>query len=191
VAHAEIKKHAILSDLLPDTDWKNDGYYAYQGGLTTSPCTDDVNWIILKAKGKISANQVTKLRQLRDDDDDKIKQNWREIVDNPNPVFGCFDDTDSPTENPTELPSVQPSDDPTENPSVMPTEMPSEDPTMDPSYDPTGIPTDTPEDASSDSSSSSSSDRLARRIDSSRQGNRVWWSHHEGRRNKNKHKAVD
>merc|ERR1712048_1439215 len=69
----QISNEQIFKHLLP-RNWRENGYYAYQGGLTTSPCTDDVNWVILNQKAKISERQLARLRMLRNKDEEEIHQ---------------------------------------------------------------------------------------------------------------------
>jgi len=89
-----LSNEKILRHILPN-GWRTGGYYAYQGGLTTTPCTDDVNWIVLNTKASISANQLAWLRALENPHTgEEITANFREIVQNPNPVYSCVDDED-------------------------------------------------------------------------------------------------
>jgi carbonic anhydrase len=48
------------SDLLP----KDKKYYHYYGSLTTPPCSEGVNWIVLKASVEVSEEQIQKLQTL-------------------------------------------------------------------------------------------------------------------------------
>lgn len=48
------------ADLLP----ANRGYYRYDGSLTTPPCTEGVNWLLLKTPIQISVQQLQAFRQL-------------------------------------------------------------------------------------------------------------------------------
>lgn len=43
-----------ISQLLPS----NKAYYNYSGSLTTPPCSEGVNWMVLQAQGSVSENQV-------------------------------------------------------------------------------------------------------------------------------------
>eukprot|EP01083_Nonionella_stella_P318949 1168183_1 len=81
----------ILPDIVP-RGAKNGGYYAYQGSLTTPPCTDDVDWIVLKTRGSVSERQLEQFRTLLDEDGEEIKRNWRYIQDNSNEVMDCDED---------------------------------------------------------------------------------------------------
>merc|ERR1711971_910006 len=87
----EVCEHQLLQFLLP-TGWQTGGYFAYQGGLTTTPCTDDVNWILLNTKAAISSNQLEQLRALKHPfTGEEITANFREIVENDKPVYTCMD----------------------------------------------------------------------------------------------------
>ena len=48
------------SQILPDKR----GYYAYQGSLTTPPCSEQVRWQVLKQPLELSAEQMAAFRQL-------------------------------------------------------------------------------------------------------------------------------
>ena len=53
----EYSKAAIkinVADLLPE----NKAYYHYSGSLTTPPCSEGVNWVVLKNTVDVSAAQV-------------------------------------------------------------------------------------------------------------------------------------
>lgn len=49
-----------LADLLP----KNLGYYAFEGSLTTPPCSEGVSWMVLKEPVTLSAGQIKAFRQV-------------------------------------------------------------------------------------------------------------------------------
>ena len=49
-----------VSDLLPE----DQDYYRYFGSLTTPPCSETVNWIVLKEPVEISSQQVQKFAQI-------------------------------------------------------------------------------------------------------------------------------
>ena len=53
-----IERSLDIRSILPD---KKD-YYTYQGSLTTPPCTENVQWIILKNPLELSVEEVLKLR---------------------------------------------------------------------------------------------------------------------------------
>lgn len=49
-----------LAQLLP----QQRGYYAYEGSLTTPPCTEGVHWHVLKQPVKLGAEQIKAFRRL-------------------------------------------------------------------------------------------------------------------------------
>ena len=77
-----------LSYLIPD-NLETAGYYAYEGSLTTPPCTDVVRWHMMKATSTISEQQLEKLRVLMNDEKDPIAPNFRPIQENINGVWDC------------------------------------------------------------------------------------------------------
>eukprot|EP01084_Bolivina_argentea_P149529 261203_1 len=89
-----IKNDAVLRHIIPN-DIENGGYWAYKGSLTTPPCTDDVNWFIMKKRGTISERQMQRFRSLKDEDGKPILRNWREIQEKENPVFDCGDNEEN------------------------------------------------------------------------------------------------
>ena len=52
-----------VSALLPASK----GYYSYTGSLTTPPCTEGVNWIILKTPITLSEKQIAEFQQMFND----------------------------------------------------------------------------------------------------------------------------
>lgn len=56
--HADVRTSPAA--WLPDTL----GYYRYDGSLTSSPCTEGVAWLVLKAVQQVSAGQLAALRRL-------------------------------------------------------------------------------------------------------------------------------
>lgn len=52
------------ADLLPAAR----GYYAFEGSLTTPPCSEDVTWLVLKQPVQVSAAQVARFSKLYPDD---------------------------------------------------------------------------------------------------------------------------
>ncbi|GIY37503.1 carbonic anhydrase 6 [Caerostris darwini] len=57
-----------LGELLPDNP---SGFYHYEGSLTTPPCTENVQWFILKGVNSIGEQQLTELRSLHSTTKDK------------------------------------------------------------------------------------------------------------------------
>lgn len=49
-----------LAALLPS----NKGYYAFDGSLTTPPCSEGVNWMVLKEPVRLGATQIKSFRRL-------------------------------------------------------------------------------------------------------------------------------
>jgi len=103
--------HAIvtgldLADLIPD-QIETDGYYAYEGSLTTPPCTDIVRWHVMKAAGSISFDQMDKFRQLLSDRyGNNAAPNYREIQDNVNTVYACMEGESAPQVDDEEVDST-------------------------------------------------------------------------------------
>eukprot|EP01083_Nonionella_stella_P081075 223150_1 len=79
-----------LADLIPD-DLATAGYYAYEGSLTTPPCTDIVRWHVMNARGWIGSEQMEHFRSLLGGVGHLIAPNYREVQDNENDVYGCFE----------------------------------------------------------------------------------------------------
>merc|ERR1712039_120429 len=78
-----------LADLIP-LDYATAGYYAYEGSLTTPPCTNIVRWHVMNAKAKISEGQMEKFRELLQADGVHSQApNFREPQTNVNTVYGC------------------------------------------------------------------------------------------------------
>merc|ERR1712152_9811 len=80
-----------LSRLIP-SDIGTAGYYAYEGSLTTPPCTNIVRWHVMNARAKISEGQMEKFRELLQADGVHSQApNFREPQTNVNTVYGCMD----------------------------------------------------------------------------------------------------
>jgi len=89
VAASTIVSGLDLSDLIPDNAWTA-GYYAYEGSLTTPPCTDIVRWHVMNARSYIGRDQLEYFRALMSTEEYPIAPNFRVIQDNPNTVYGCM-----------------------------------------------------------------------------------------------------
>merc|ERR1712228_194288 len=84
-----------LADLIP-LDYPTAGYYAYEGSLTTPPCTNIVRWHVMNARASISAAQMEKFRGLMMDSTTNatLAPNFREIMPTFNEVYACVDGED-------------------------------------------------------------------------------------------------
>ena len=64
------------SDLLP----KNLDYYYYEGSFTTPPCSEIIQWFVLKEEVKIPASFLDKLRKIRTDGGERVLSfNFRDV----------------------------------------------------------------------------------------------------------------
>jgi carbonic anhydrase len=54
------KTELDLAKLLP----KNLRYYSYSGSLTTPPCSEGVNWVVMQSVGEVSDAQLAKFREV-------------------------------------------------------------------------------------------------------------------------------
>merc|ERR1711978_758498 len=80
-----------LADLIP-LDYATAGYYAYEGSLTTPPCTNIVRWHVMNARQTIGVSQMAKFREMMQDTSNKtMAPNYREIMPTFNEVFACGD----------------------------------------------------------------------------------------------------
>merc|ERR1712019_211951 len=80
-----------LGGLIP-SDIDTAGYYAYEGSLTTPPCTNIVRWHVMNARASISAAQMEKFRGLMMDSTNKtLAPNFREIMPSFSEVYACGD----------------------------------------------------------------------------------------------------
>ena len=50
---------------------KDGKYYHYYGSLTTPPCTEGVNWSVLKTPIEVSEEQIQKFKTLMGFDDNR------------------------------------------------------------------------------------------------------------------------
>ena len=67
-------------------------YYHYLGSLTTPPCTEAVNWYVLKKPMKIDSDDLTKLKALLDNNNARATQNinGRTIYEGYSSVLSVF-----------------------------------------------------------------------------------------------------
>eukprot|EP01083_Nonionella_stella_P028087 77343_1 len=83
-----------LADIIPQT-LDTDGYFAYEGSLTTPPCTNVVRWHVMNARGSISETQLEKMRKLYDAKGESIAPNYRDVQQNVNGVWACISKEDA------------------------------------------------------------------------------------------------
>merc|ERR1712115_527151 len=96
-----------LADFIP-LDYATAGYFAYEGSLTTPPCTNIVRWHVMNAKAQISENQMSAFRSLMESDTRSQVPNYREVQENVNQVYACMSTvppTDEPSPSPTNKPT--------------------------------------------------------------------------------------
>jgi len=87
----EIIDDLDLTQLIPD-DVNTAGYYAYEGSLTTPPCTNIVRWHVMNTHGWIGADQMDKFRKLLGDSyGEAMAPNFRLVQDNKNDVYACME----------------------------------------------------------------------------------------------------
>lgn len=90
-AYSEIIHGLDLRELIPE-NIGSDGYYAYEGSLTTPPCTNIVRWHVMKARGYIGEDQIENFRKLfMTDFGEQIAPNYREVQENVNTVYACLE----------------------------------------------------------------------------------------------------
>merc|ERR1712154_495850 len=87
-----------LSELIP-ADIGSAGYYAYEGSLTTPPCTNIVRWHVMNARGYIGKSQMEKFRTLMNNKTGNIQiaPNYRVVQNNVNPLYACTANTNKAT----------------------------------------------------------------------------------------------
>ena len=68
----------MLSSVLPPNLNPSD-YYYYAGGLTTPPCTEAVQFFLLKQRIQVPAAYLTYLRSTRSDEGDPLDFNYRNL----------------------------------------------------------------------------------------------------------------
>lgn len=87
----KIVNGVYLQDIIPEEVF-SDGYFAYQGSLTTPPCTDIVRWHVMNAKSYIGKAQIARFRELMFTSNITMAPNYREVQNNINPVYACFEE---------------------------------------------------------------------------------------------------
>jgi len=87
-----------LTELIP-ADIGSAGYYAYEGSLTTPPCTNIVRWHVMNARGYIGKSQMEKFRTLMNNKTGNIQiaPNYRVVQNNVNPLYACTANTNKAT----------------------------------------------------------------------------------------------
>jgi len=94
--YSEIVHGLDLRELIPEYI-ESAGYYAYEGSLTTPPCTNIVRWHVMNARGYIGEDQVEQFRKLfADDFGSQISPNYREVQDNVHTVYACMEGESDP-----------------------------------------------------------------------------------------------
>ena len=91
----EIVTGVYLQDIIPEEVF-TDGYFAYEGSLTTPPCTDIVRWHVMNAKSYIGKAQIARFRDLMYTSNHTVAPNFREIQHNINDVYACFEEEIEP-----------------------------------------------------------------------------------------------
>lgn len=87
----EIIHDLDLTDMIP-ADVNTAGYWAYEGSLTTPPCTNIVRWHVMQSRGWIGAEQMDKFRQLLGDEyGSAMAPNFRLVQNNHKDVYACME----------------------------------------------------------------------------------------------------
>merc|ERR1719461_822842 len=115
----DIVQNFDLMDLVPD-DYATAGYFAYEGSLTTPPCSNIVRWHVMNAKAQISEAQMEKLRTIMESDVRSQAPNYREPQENVNEVYACMSAIQEPS--PVTFPISAPTEIPTKKPTQKPTQ---------------------------------------------------------------------
>merc|ERR1712087_1001952 len=90
----EIIPDLDLAQLIPE-DVNTAGYYAYEGSLTTPPCTNIVRWHVMASHGWIGMEQMDRFRQLLGDQyGEAMAPNFRLVQDNEKDVYACLEGND-------------------------------------------------------------------------------------------------
>ncbi|KAJ7373221.1 Carbonic anhydrase [Desmophyllum pertusum] len=68
-----------LATLVPDLVSKNAPYYTYKGSLTTPPCYESVQWIVLKNPISVTKSQLEIMRSLSATSGNSLCNNFRPV----------------------------------------------------------------------------------------------------------------
>lgn len=68
-----------LSKLVPELASKNAPYYAYKGSLTTPPCYESVQWIVMKNPISVTESQLEMMRLLTTPNGTPMCNNFRPV----------------------------------------------------------------------------------------------------------------
>lgn len=91
----EVITNIYLQDIIPEEVF-TDGYYSYQGSLTTPPCTNIVRWHVMNAKSYIGKAQIARFRELMYTQNKTMAPNYREIMPKHHNVYACFEEYIAP-----------------------------------------------------------------------------------------------
>lgn len=91
----EIVTGVYLQDIIPEEVF-TDGYFSYEGSLTTPPCTDIVRWHVMNAKSYIGKAQIARFRELMFTSNKTMAPNYRDVLENVNDVYACFEEYIAP-----------------------------------------------------------------------------------------------
>lgn len=86
----EIVDNVYLQNIIPEEVF-TDGYFSYEGSLTTPPCTDIVRWHVMNAKSYIGKAQIARFRELMYTSNKTMAPNFRDVQENVNDVYACFE----------------------------------------------------------------------------------------------------
>ena len=66
--------------------------YRYVGSLTTPPCTLGLPWLVSAEPAKVKSSFLDELRKLKDETDNKIKRNFRDLQEHSDELKLCLYD---------------------------------------------------------------------------------------------------